>query len=167
MRPDERESLRRRFDFRCGYCGVSETDAGAEHTVDHFQPRSRDGVDEPGNWVYCCFTCNNNKSNVWSPDSPQRILHPLNDNPTEHVTEQPDGTLVGLTETGRFHIEQLELNRPPLIAHRLSRRREEQLSQTLEESLRQQEKLRRRVEALEQAVAEAERRLRSLQSLED
>jgi hypothetical protein len=41
MRQDERETLRQRFAFRCGYCGVSEQDAGAERTVDHFQPRSQ------------------------------------------------------------------------------------------------------------------------------
>ncbi len=162
MRPEERTALRRRFDFRCGYCGVSETDMGAELTVDHYRPRSRDGVHEPANWVYCCFACNNNKSNVWAPDSPQRILHPLNDNLSEHIAEQPDGTLVGLTATGRFHIEQLHLNRLPLIAHRLSRRREAELTQTLSELLRQQGELRQHIEALEQAVAEAERRLSSL-----
>ncbi len=43
MRSDEREILRQRFQFRCGYCGVRETDAGAELTADHFQPRSRGG----------------------------------------------------------------------------------------------------------------------------
>ena len=85
MRPEEREALRRRFHFRCGYCGVSETDGGAELTVDH-----------------------------------------------------------------------------ALISHRRSHRRQREMRQVLEESLRQQEKFRRRVEALEQAVAEAQRRLRSL-----
>ena len=44
MRQDERETLQRRFQFRCGYCGVSERDAGAELTVDHFQPRSQGGL---------------------------------------------------------------------------------------------------------------------------
>jgi 5-methylcytosine-specific restriction endonuclease McrA len=67
MKPEEREALRSRFDFRCGYCGVREADAGAELTVDHFQPRSRSGADDPTNWVYCCFTCNTHKSDVWAP----------------------------------------------------------------------------------------------------
>jgi hypothetical protein len=35
MRLDDREALRRRFAFRCGYCDVSEEDVGAELTVLH------------------------------------------------------------------------------------------------------------------------------------
>jgi HNH endonuclease len=162
VRPEEREALRRRFDFRCGYCGVSEMDAGAELTVDHFQPRSHGGSDGASNWVYSCFSCNNHKSDIWAPDSPQRILHPLDDHLAEHLTLQLDGTLIGHTETGQFHIQQLQLNRPPLIAHRRERQRRAVLRQTLDEALRRQEELRRRVEALEQAVADAERRLSSL-----
>lgn len=159
MRPEEREALRRRFDFRCGYCGVSERDVGAELTIDHFQPRSRDGPDEAANWVYSCFTCNNYKGDLWTPDSPLRILHPLNDLLVQHLAEQPDGTVTGLTETGRFHIEQLQLNRPPLVAHRLELGRQTEIRQALDAALRQQEELGQRVAALEQAVAEAERRL--------
>jgi hypothetical protein len=162
VRPEEREALRRRFDFRCGYCGVSEVDAGTELTVDHFQPRSHGGADESTNWVYSCFTCNNHKSDAWTPNSPQRILHPLDDHLVDHLTQQPDGTLIGLTETGDFHIQQLQLNRPPLIAYRRERQRRAVLRHTLDEALRRQEELRRRVEALEQAVADAERRLSSL-----
>jgi hypothetical protein len=162
MRREDREALRRRFNFRCGYCGVSEREVGAELTVDHFQPCSRGGADERANWVYSCFTCNNHKSDVWASDSRQRILHPLRDRPARHIAEQPDGTLIGLTETGRFHIAQLQLNRPPLIAHRLARRRQVELEQALKEALHLQEELRRRIEALEEAVAAAERRLSSL-----
>lgn len=122
MTAEERATLRQHFDFRCGYCGVSETDVGAELTVDHFQPTSQGGADTPDNWVYCCFACNIAKSDYWHPDSLQRLLHPLYDNLSEHLVEQEDGTLLGLTETGRFHIEQLRLNRPALVAHRLEKR---------------------------------------------
>jgi hypothetical protein len=162
MRPEEREALRRRYEFHCGYCGVSEMEVGAELTVDHFQPRSRGGRDGPENWVYSCFTCNNHKSDVWAPDSLQRVLHPLDDPVSEHLAQRPDGTLMGLTETGRFHIEQLQLNRPPLVARRGSQQRQGELQQSLNEALQRQEELRQRVAALEQAVADAERRLGSL-----
>ena len=33
-----------------------------------------------------------------------------------HLSEQPDGTVAGLTEVGCFHVQQLQLNRPPLVA---------------------------------------------------
>ena len=47
MRARERQALRKQYEFRCGYSGVSETDIGAELTVDHFQPQSRGGAHEP------------------------------------------------------------------------------------------------------------------------
>ena len=93
MRQDERETLRRRFGFRCGYCGVTEQDVGCELTVDHFQPRSQEGCDDPENWVYCCHPCNEFKGDYWNPNSAQRILHPLRDSIDSHVVEQDDGTL--------------------------------------------------------------------------
>src|SRR5687767_8772810 len=122
MRKDELETLRRRFQFRCGYCGVSERDAGAELTVDHFQPRSQAGLHESENWVYCCHACNEFKGNTWDPNSPRRILHPLRDDTSAHVVEEENGTLRSLTETGSFHIERLHLNRRQLVAYRHERR---------------------------------------------
>lgn len=80
MRAEQREALRVRFQFRCGYCGVSE-----------------------------------------------------------------------------------RINRPLLVAYRLSNRRETELIRVLHESLREQEQLGERVAALEKAVAEVLRRLRSLE----
>ena len=122
MRQDQRAALRQRFTFRCGYCGVAERDVGAELTVDYFQPRSRGGLDEPENWVYCCHPCNEFKGDCWQPDSSQRVLHPLRDMVRSHVAEQDDGSLQALTETGAFHIARLQLNRPQLIAYRRERR---------------------------------------------
>ena len=122
MRQDERESLRQRFHFRCGYCGVREQDVGAELTNDHFQPRSRGGSDEPENWVYCCHCCNEFKGDFWQPDSIQRILHPLRDDVTANIVQEENGMLRALTETGDFHITRLHLNRPQLVAYRIELR---------------------------------------------
>jgi hypothetical protein len=123
MRREEDERLRQVYQYRCGYCGVSEQDCGAKLTIDHFQPRSRNGAHEPANWVYCCHACNEFRSDSWSPDSPHRILHPLREDVTAHIVEQDDGTLRAVTQTGTFHIETLNLNRPQLIAFRSERRR--------------------------------------------
>ena len=142
MRHEERESLRRRFGFRCGYCGVTERDVGSELTVDHFQPRSQEGSDEPDNWVYCCHPCNEFKGDYWQPDSPQRILHPLRDPIGAHIVEQEEGTLRAYSVTGVFHIERLHLNRPQLVEHRRERRLLEAAQRTqarLVESLKELE----------------------------
>jgi hypothetical protein len=145
MRQDERATLRSRFQFRCGYCGVSERDAAAELTVDHFQPRSQRGADEPENWVYCCHACNEFKGDYWQPDSPSRILHPLRDDLAIHMVEQEDGTLRPLTQTGAFHIERLHLNRWPLVAYRQERR-------LLQAASRAQARILERLQRLEEQV---------------
>lgn len=119
--PADRDDLRRRFQYRCGYCGVREADVGADLTVDHFQPRSRGGADDADNLVYSCHACNEFKGDFWEPDAARRLLHPLRDDPAAHLAEQPDGTLRGLTETGTFHLDRLRLNRPPLVEYRRER----------------------------------------------
>ena len=123
MGAEERRKLRRQFRYRCGYCGVRERDVGAELTVDHFQPRSKGGLDEPENWVYCCHACNEFKGDFWQPDSSLRLLRPLHDRMATHIAQDAEGKLQGLTETGTFHIERLHLNRPPLVENRLRNRR--------------------------------------------
>ena len=155
MTPEERVALRRFYDFRCGYCGVKEIEVGSELTIDHFQPRSQNGPDEWDNWIYSCFTCNNFKGDYWQPRAVHRILHPLRDNLTEHIAEKNDGKLIPLSETGRFHIKRLHLNRSALIAHRLQVHRSErnsqeriELQQRLAEADQEITRLRRRLERM-------------------
>jgi hypothetical protein len=148
MRQEERETLRRRFQFRCGYCGVSERDVGAELTVDHFQPRSQGGLHEPENWVYCCHACNEFKEDFWQPTAAHRILHPLRDELAAHLIEQEDETLLALSETGAFHIERLHLNRQPLVAYRCQRRRLEAARQTQARLLERLQQLEVQVQTL-------------------
>ena len=150
MHPEQRDALRRLYNFRCGYCGVSEVESGAALTVDHFQPRSRGGTDHLENLVYCCHACNEFKGDYYQPDTIERLLHPLRENRSAHLVERADGTLQPLTPTGALHIQQLRLNRPALIAHRLA---EQQLQAERQElfALRQRlAGLRRAEEALEE-----------------
>ncbi|HEV3261311.1 MAG TPA: HNH endonuclease signature motif containing protein [Gemmataceae bacterium] len=157
MRQDERETLRRRFQFRCGYCGVSERDAGAELTVDHFQPRSQGGLHEPENWVYCCHACNEFKADSWQPNAPRRMLHPLRDDMRAHIVEQADGTLQALSETGAFHIERLHLNRWQLVAYRSERRLLEAARQTQACLLERLQQLEEQVQTLSAQLQQLER----------
>lgn len=138
MTVSSRRRLRELYQFRCGYCGVSETDMGAELTTDHYHPVSQGGSDDFENLVYCCHACNEFKGDFWQAESEERLLHPLHDNVAVHLAENENGTLTGLTQTGRFHIQRLRLNRPPLVAHRHwnlrqddARRRQAQLDERL------------------------------------
>ena len=62
---DLRERVRARARFACEFCGVRETDAGGELTVDHFRPVSKGGADNLENLLYCCVRCNQYKADYW------------------------------------------------------------------------------------------------------
>ena len=98
------ELVRERYSRCCGYCGVSEIDAGAELTVDHFRPLSALGDESGDNLVYACAKCNQYKADfVPSPDDlsrGRRVLHPLLDDLAVHFREEGTGVLRPLTETG-------------------------------------------------------------------
>jgi hypothetical protein len=126
MPPDAqtREFVRRRAGFVCEYCGISETDAGGELTIDHYQPVSKGGTDDPDNLIYCCNRCNQHKGDYW-PEQPSeiRLWHPGSERPSLHFLELSDGTLRPLSPTGSFTLHRLRLNRDQLITHRLQLRK--------------------------------------------
>jgi uncharacterized protein (TIGR02646 family) len=159
MRIGARRQVRERYRQSCGYCGITELDSGAELTVDHFQPRIARGSDALTNLVYCCHACNGFKGEFWNPD-PQavhRLIHPLRDRPEDHFVESETGELIARTETGRFHIETLHLNRPQLIGYRQRQRRNEQI-------LRENMAFREQIEAYEEELRLLMERLRRITS---
>lgn len=121
IRAETKRIIRTFYLMRCGYCGVSERDIGAELTYDHFKPQSAGGGDDAPNIVYSCHACNERKGDYWSDDPATHLLHPLNDDLTLHLREEQDGTLTPLTPLGQIYIKQLQLNRPPLVVWRLER----------------------------------------------
>lgn len=155
MRAADRESLRTQYAFQCGYCGIREVDAGAELTVDHFQPRSKGGSDALENLVYCCPACNEFKGDYWQPGSPRRILHPLRDNLTEHFILTDEGTLHPLTETGDLHIARLHLNRRELVLHRREQRALAEDRAAQRAALDRLLQLERRIEVLESQIGDS------------
>ena len=117
------EQVRQRASFACEYCAVTETDAGGQLTVDHFQPKTQNGTDDLDNLIYCCFRCNLYKHNYWpgTPDDPQ-LWNPRREPATRHFVELGNGSLHPLTLIASFTIRLLRLNRPPLVAWRFRRR---------------------------------------------
>lgn len=116
--------VRARYDRRCGYCGVCEDDAGGELTVDHFIPVSAGGGDDDENLVYACFRCNLFKADFVPSDADRLnghvLRHPLREDFSLHVRlEEETGRLEAVTETRRFQIRLLRLNRQALVAMRL------------------------------------------------
>lgn len=133
-----RDKVRRLYHYRCGYCGVSEAAVGCELEIDHYQPKSAGGGDKLENLVYCCTSCNRHKGSFWlgvDAVAAGRLLHPLRDDLALHLREEENGWLTALTETGAFHIERLELNRPRLVALRLgwqAERRKEEIARAID-----------------------------------
>ena len=121
---DLRAQVRLRANYACEFCGVTETDAGGQLTIDHYQPKSKGGNDELSNLLYCCVCCNQYKHAYWpsQPESP-KIWNPLVDSTAIHFLEVEEDKLFPLTKIGSFTIERLRLNRPSLVAHRKDKRR--------------------------------------------
>lgn len=133
IRARAKRIVRAIYAFRCGYCGVSEAQIGAELTFDHFRPQSLGGTDDVANLVYACHACNEFKGEFWSDDADTRLLHPLADDLSLHIVEEPIGTLRPLTPSGQVYITQLHLNRPALAQNRLERQRLAQIENRLAE----------------------------------
>ena len=159
--------IRQRYNFCCGYCGVSEVDAGGELTIDHFQPVSANGGDEDDNLVYACIRCNQYKGallpEATDPAQERRLLHPLQDDLSAHVREDAaTNRLEGLTTTGAFHIASLRLNRAGLIANRQRRSLVALLEARLEQALAENAALQERLERRDVYVASLEEQLSRL-----
>lgn len=149
-----RRTVRAIYGPRCGYCGRTEAEIGAELTFDHFRPHSYGGPNAVENIVYACHACNEFKGSYWSDEPEGRLLHPLNDDLTAHIREDDDGLLSPLTPLGTAYIRILQLNRAPLVASRAENNRRRQAEERLsriESSLRQ---VLERITALEKQEAD-------------
>lgn len=167
MRHPKFDSVRQRYHQRCGYCDVTEATVGGELTIDHHRPKAAGGDDEDDNLVYACIKCNQYKGDFW-PDQDdvaqdRRVLHPLLDDRDVHLTKSEEtGRIQALTETGRFHIALLRLNRPQLIEHRLARRLLDVLNEKQRLLEQQNAELRKTIAAQERYIALLEEQLERL-----
>jgi hypothetical protein len=154
IRAQVKRLVRSIYVMRCAYCGVSEAEAGAELTYEHFQPKSRGGSDGKENIVYACHACNEFKGEYFGETDETRLLHPLHDDLKAHLRLESDGTLQGITTAGERYIRVLQLNRPPLILRRKNEFRAEQVVQNYVT-------IDRRLDAIMERVQRIEERLRS------
>ncbi len=131
---ETRQLVRRRANFACEYCGIRETDAGSELTLDHYQPPLKGGDDSPENLVYCCHRCNEYKSDYFPATTEQPFIwNPRISLASQHFIELEDGHLKGLTKEGEFTIRLLKLNRVQLLAFRIKRKNQQENQQLLEQ----------------------------------
>ena len=126
-----REQVRQRAQCACEFCGVSEVDVGGELTLDHFQPRSKNGQDTVDNLLYACTKCNQFKQDYWpsTPESPS-LWNPRD--VSQPWVELDDGKWIALTPQGEFTIQRLRLNRPQLVISRQRRRQQADATRLLQ-----------------------------------
>ena len=137
LSPSLREQVRQRAECACEFCGISETDMGGLLTIDHFQPRSKDGSDDPSNLIYACPSCNQYKQDYWPKTATApKLWNPRQEPASDHFIEQENGELTALTPNGSFSIKRLRLNRSQLIA---ARQRRKQQTETIRLIQRYQE----------------------------
>jgi hypothetical protein len=73
------ETVRERFRYACGYCGVTEITVGGGLTLDHYRPQAAGGDDSLDNLVYACIRCNQYKGDIalLRLNRPQLVSHRL------------------------------------------------------------------------------------------
>jgi hypothetical protein len=119
FRPYVRSDFRR----RCAYCLIDELLAGGEENfeMDHFRAKSRfpDLENDFYNMYYACHPCNHIKRDYWPPADLQArgitIVDLCNDDFATHFRIVADGTWDGLSESAKYTIEILRLNRQHLV----------------------------------------------------
>lgn len=108
--------VRQRAQDKCEYCHSPERISTSRFTIDHIQPRSLGGSDQPENLALACSRCNQRRYNfIVGRDLESAAIVSLF-NPrlydwAAHFIWTADGTrIVGVTPMGRATCERLDMN---------------------------------------------------------
>ena len=107
-----------RAGHRCEYCHAPEAIFNFPFEVEHVIPPGHAGSDSEDNWALACRSCNLFKSDaVHGTDSEARmtvaLFHPRHEVWEEHFAAVVgEGTVIGLTPTGRATVDRLRMNSP-------------------------------------------------------
>jgi 5-methylcytosine-specific restriction endonuclease McrA len=120
--------IRRRVAARaggyCEYCRGPARISSAPFSIEHIIPSSRGGLDSLDNLALSCPGCNGHKATKLDGIDPETtasvpLYHPRNAKWSDHFRWSKDFTQIeGVTDTGRATVEELQLNRDPLVSLR-------------------------------------------------
>ena len=122
--PETRFQVAARAKHCCEYCMSMDTFSPNYFTIDHIIPEPLGGTDALDNLAYACFLCNRLKSNklsVFDVASAAwvNLYNPRTMDWNEHFAWSEDLILIlGISATGRVTVDELQLNRPKLVAYR-------------------------------------------------
>ena len=118
-----RAAVREDFRRTCAYCVLSELWAGGVENfeLEHFRPKSLFPHLSSNfyNLYWSCHACNKLKRTLWP--TPEMLHAGIGfvdlcaSSFEEHFVDEPDGTWTAKTESARFTIEMLQLNRPHMV----------------------------------------------------
>ena len=117
-----RSFVRDDFHRQCAYCLLSEILAAGEENfeLDHFRPKSRFPhlLNDFYNIYYSCHPCNHTKRDLWPSEELEArgifLVDLCKDDFSTHFSVGESGVWAGVTESGRYTIDILRLNRSHL-----------------------------------------------------
>jgi hypothetical protein len=109
----------------CAYCHSPSRFLAAGLEKDHIIPISKGGTNASENLCWACHKCNQFKAAKFLVSDPATgesvpIFHPNLETWQDHFTFSAEGSIVGLTPTGRATIQALKMNRSEMITLRLN-----------------------------------------------
>lgn len=115
--------VRERAALLCEYCGIAQAHQDATFHIDHVVPRRAGGATALDNLALACVSCSLRKGAREAAPDPEGgamapLYHPRLAAWSAHFTQHPDGSVAGLTPTGRATVAALQLNRPLACALR-------------------------------------------------
>lgn len=128
---DYREPLRSDFYYSCAYCSITEFEASAiGFEIDHYMPVNKFPEKKVvyQNLMWSCEHCNGRKKDFYPTENQKQkgrfIIRVDESDPREHLELEVDGAyLQEKSETGKFNINRLDLNRHSLLRLRKIRRK--------------------------------------------
>jgi HNH endonuclease len=108
--------VRQRAQFRCEYCHYPELLSSAPLSIDHLQPQSLGGSDDPANLALACRRCNEIRYNFTTGIDPITqveilLFTPRQQNWSDHFMWSVDSLqIIGKTDIGRATCNRLDLN---------------------------------------------------------
>jgi len=109
---------------RCEYCHAPEATFNFAFEVEHVVPPMQGGLDDQTNWALACRACNVHKADHLDGRDPESLatvslFHPRQSRWVDHFrVNLANGSIEGLTPTGRGTVERLKINTPTQLAAR-------------------------------------------------
>ena len=122
-----RSQVQERAQGCCEYCHLPEEADFVNFELDHVIATQHGGATELDNLAYACMDCNKRKGpNIASIDSDTRevtaLYNPRTQDWEEHFQLRVDGTIDGLTPSGRATVQLLGFNDPGRMQERVALR---------------------------------------------